>query len=51
MKYVSFLLLVGLLASCGMKIPYTNELKTKYYFKESNYKKIKNALSQIGVLT
>lgn len=50
MKYVSFLLLVGLLASCGMKIPYTDELKTKYDLDESSLKKVQFYTSATVIL-
>lgn len=40
MKCVSFLLMLGFLGSCAMKVPYTEELKTRYELDESSLKKV-----------
>jgi hypothetical protein len=40
MKIISFLVLVALMMSCGVKIPFTDDLKAEYDLNESNLKKV-----------
>ncbi len=50
MKFLAVLSIVLFVASCGMKVPYNEEIKTKYDLNESNIKKVQFFTSSTIVL-
>lgn len=50
MKFLAVLSILFVLASCGMKVPYNEEIKTKYNLNEANIKKVQFFTSSTIIL-
>jgi len=50
MKTIALFSVLVLLASCGMKVPYTDEIKKEYNLDENNMKKVQFFTSQTIIL-